>query len=234
VANSKKILELGPSQRRWAMPRHLQRFWGQYALNNESGLYFARGSSAARVQIVVETFKKLPPQFAALCHEWKLTVSFAEGWTATGNASTFYADFSQSSPADISPHVEISEQSFKPGVIIGHLAHEVAHLFWRTRTFEQKQAYRIFLANSCSADTVEVTAYVQDFLKEYLGTLKDFARGKVHPNLHEGNFNRWTEESFCDTVATVLARKHPDRSPACTISVKQRRKAMAEFLQLFI
>ncbi len=229
-----KILELGPNQRRWAMPRHLQRFWGQYQLHSESGLYFARGSSAAHMQMVIATFNKLPSPFAALCREWKLTVSFAEGWTATGNASTFYADFSQTTPADISPHVEISEQSLRPEIILAHLAHEVAHLFWRTRSPAQRRAYRAYLERTCGTDTVEVTAYVQEFFTEYLTSLKDFSCGKVHPNLHEGNFNRWTEESFCDTVATVLAPKHPDRLSACTVKVKQRRQAMEKHLQLSI
>ncbi len=227
-----KTLHIGPNQRPWAMPRNYQRFWGTYELDQESGLYFAKESSARQISLVRANFKRLPACFQELARQWKVTFSFAEGLTACGNSSTFYADFSRHPQEYISPHIEIGSESLKPDKILAHLAHEVAHLFWRTRSEAQRRAYREFLARSCGPTTVEVTYYVHSYFEEYLDSMKQFRQNKVHPNFHDGNFTRWTEESFCDTVATKLVGAHPNGCDDCTVDISQRLAEMQESLQL--
>ncbi|MFA6211860.1 MAG: hypothetical protein WC714_20635 [Candidatus Obscuribacterales bacterium] len=227
-----KSIYIGPNQRLWAMPRHYQRFWGWYELDQRSGLYFAKEASVEQIALIRATFKLLPQCFQELCRQWKVTFSFAEGATASGNASTFYADFSRQPEEYISPHIEIGSVSLKPETILAHLGHEVAHLFWRSRSESQRRAYRAFLERSCGTTCVEVTDYVQGYFEGYLASLKKFRQNKVHPNLHDGNFFRWTEESFCDTVATKLVGTHPDRSENCSIDVAERLVEMQNSLQL--
>jgi hypothetical protein len=227
-----KSIYIGPNQRPWAMPRLFQRFWGHYELDQESGLYFAQESSAEHIALIAATFKWLPQCFQELCRQWRVTFSFAEGATACGNSSTFYADFSRHPEEYISPHIEIGSESLKPEKILAHLSHEVAHLFWRTRGESQRRDYRGFLARSCSLSTVEVTDYVQGLFKEYLESQKKFRRNEVHPKLHDGDFLRWTEESFCDTVAAVLVGSHPDRPDNCSVNLSERVEEMQNSLQL--
>jgi len=230
-----KTIYIDHSQRLWAMPRHLQRFWGHFELNEEIGLYFAKGSPLEKIALVVANFKKLPGPFTTLCRQWRLTLSFADGaYTACGNASTFYADFGKEKPEAISPHVEIGEQSLKADLILPHLAHEVAHLFWRTRIEAQRRAYRSFLERTCPRGSVEITTYVHEFFSEYLKSLKAFKKGEVHPNLHDGNFRIWTEESFCDSIGTHLAGYHPNYTKGCTVDLNLRVQAMAEHLDLVV
>jgi hypothetical protein len=227
-----KTLYIGPNQRPWAMPRLYQRFWGHYELDEKSGLYFAKEAKAEQIRLVRLNFKRLPQCLQELCRQWRVTFSFAEGATACGNSSTFYADFSRHPEEFVSPHIEIGSRSLKPEKIFAHLGHEVCHLFWRTRSEAQRRAYRGFLARSCSAETVEITDYVHSHFEEYLDSLKRFRQNKVHPNLHDGNFLRWTEESFCDTVASRLAGTHPDRCENCTVDLDERLAEIQENLQL--
>lgn len=227
-----KSIYIGPNQRPWAMPRLYQRFWGHYQLDRNSGLYFAKESSAEQIALIRATFNRLPQCFQELCRKWRVTFSFAEGTTACGNSSTFYADFSRHPEEYISPHIEIGSNSLKPEKILAHLSHEVAHLFWRTRGEAQRRDYRGFLARSCDPATVEVTDYVQGLFKEYLQSQKKFRKNEVHPKLHDGDFLRWTEESFCDTVATKLVGTHPDRPDNCSVDLRQRLEEMQNSLQL--
>jgi hypothetical protein len=232
ISQLAKSIYIGPNQRPWAMPRLYQRFWGHYELDQESGLYFAKESSAEQIALIRATFKLLPQCFQELCRQWRVTFSFSEGATACGNSSTFYADFSRQPDEYISPHIEIGSESLKPKRILAHLGHEVAHLFWRTRGEAERRAYRGFLARSCGSDTVEVTDYVHGLFEEYLESQKKFRQNKVHPNLHDGNFMRWTEESFCDTVATKLVGTHPDRPDNCSVNLIERVEEMQNSLQL--
>ncbi|CAN5367328.1 hypothetical protein BH11CYA1_BH11CYA1_46110 [soil metagenome] len=232
ISQQAKSIYIGPNQRLWAMPRMYQRFWGWYELDQRSGLYFAKGSSAANVSLIRNNFKRLPKLLQELCRNWSVTFSFAEGPTACGNSSTFYADFSRQPEQYISPHIEIGSASLSPERILAHLGHEVCHLFWRSRSECERRTYRAFLERSCQATSVEVTKYVHGYFEEYLESLKKFRQNKVHPNLHDGNFLRWTEESFCDTVATKLVGEHPDRTSNCSVDLAERVQEIEQSLQL--
>lgn len=197
---------IGIEQRLWARRREFQKFYGYYQLHGESGLYFAQGSDKVHIELVLAAFLKLPEVFKDLCHQWQVTFSFAERYTAIGSMSAFYADFTAESADFISPHIEMSDQSLSDTMVLPHLAHELAHLFWRTRIKSQRIAYRDFLENSCGSDTLEVTAYVQDLYGDYLNSLSRLRLCGGSPIAHCSVRDRWVQESFCETVAARLSQ----------------------------
>jgi hypothetical protein len=210
------VIEIGYAERHWAhssAARSWQRFWGKYERHAETGLFIEYGSDPEQIEKLARAFRKLPQALQEVCLEWRVTFSFAEGFTANGNSSTFYADFSQSTPTRVSPHIEIGIVSMQPNFIVPHLAHELSHLFWRSRREFERNAYRSFLRETCQNGCIEVTKYVHDIFLD---------------RQYECEARRWMEESFCETVAVLVAPTYPAFNAQTTVDLNSRREAMAD------
>jgi hypothetical protein len=223
-----KLLILGPNQRYWAHPpadRSWQRFWGTYELEPTTGVYVERGADQTHLKNFVRAFQKLPVALQEIARDWRLTFNFAELFTASGNSSTFYADFSRKTKEDISPHIEMGPTSLEDAYIVAHLAHEISHLYWKTRDEEERALYRQFLRESCGKDTVEITEYVHERFKHYLRSRK---QSQAMPAWHKDSaFEDWAVESFCDTVATLVNRNYPSYNEKTTVDLATRKMVIA-------
>jgi len=224
------VISLGPRERYWANPpaeRSWQRFWGTFVCDSGSGLYFASGSHAGHRKNLVRAFQTLPVPLRKTCLDWRVTFNFAELFTASGNSSTFYGDFSQRSKELVSPHIEMGPTSLQPDFILPHLGHELSHLFWRTSSESQRQQFRQFLMESCRSGktTIEVTDYVQERFMRY----RQLAQTKVKPGEYvslierDTCLERWIEESFCDTMAALIAPSYPSLRSDRTVDLESRR-----------
>jgi len=222
------VISLGPRERYWANPpaeRSWQRFWGTFVLDCGSGLYIASGSHATHRKNLVKAFQTLPAQLRKTCLEWRVTFNFAELFTASGNSSTFYGDFSQRSKELVSPHIEMGPVSLQPDYIVAHLGHELSHLFWRTRTESQRQQFRQFLLESCRRGTIEVTDYAQELFLRYRIVTKAKAKEGVYTSSIEREtcLDRWIEESFCETMASLICPGYPALRSDRTVDLESRR-----------
>ena len=224
------VISLGPRERYWANPpaeRSWQRFWGTFERHSGSGLYFASGSHPGHRKNLVNAFQTIPVPLRKTCLEWRVTFNFAELFTASGNSSTFYGDFSQRSKDLVSPHIEMGTYSLEAEYILPHLAHELSHLFWRTRTEAEREQYRQFLLESChrGKNTIEVTDYVQErflrYRKVHSAKAKD---GEFIGSIErQSSRERWMEESFCDTMAALIAPSYPSLRGDRTVDLESRR-----------
>ncbi len=217
------LLKIGPNERYWAHPpaeRSWQRFWGTYELQASTGVYVECGSDPIHLENFAKAFQKLPAALRALARDWEVTFNFAPLFTASGNASTFYADFSQTTRQAISPHIEMGRTSLAPDFIVAHLTHELGHLYWRTRDLDQRNLYRQFMRESCGVGTVELTEYVQENFQTY----QRVAKLPSAPDWQKTNmFERWVEESLCDTLAILVEPAYPSFDPATTVDLATRR-----------
>jgi len=224
------VISLGPRERYWANPP-AERSWatllGTFERHSGSGLYFASGSHPGHRKNLVNAFQNIPVQLRKTCLEWRVTFNFAELFTASGNSSTFYGDFSQRSKELVSPHIEMGTVSLQADYILPHLAHELSHLFWRTRTEAQRQQYRQFLLESCRRGkvTIEVTDYVQERFLRYRKIVDGRTKGGPYIGSIEKETcsERWMEESFCDTMAGFIAPSYPSLRKDRTVDLESRR-----------
>ena len=220
-----RVITIDRSQRNWALSssnRSWQRFWGRYERHSQTGIYIESGASTRNVAVLTAAFERMPELLRRVCLEWSVTFSFTDGVSANGNASTFYADFSQRSMSSVSPHIEVGGTSLMPDFIEPHLAHELSHLFWRTRPEGDREKFRQFLRDSVdsSADApcIELTKYVQDLFA---------ARIK-----HAVFDNSYYEEAFCETVAVLTAPHYPSLDVNTTVNLKARRLAIENYFGL--
>ena len=235
-------LDAGISERRWAANKTYQRFLGKYKLHKETGLYFCPSATSEQIAQVARCFFIVPDVLAQRALEYNLTVSFVQGATLAGNSSTFYADFSQSTPRAISPHVEIGSKSMCEQYLLGHFAHELAHLLYRSSSWESRQAWQALIRSLATRghgrDTVivEVTHYVQGFLDEYLATQLHHRKEYVQPHVREHRFFSYAEEAFCDTVSTIVLSeyglRHPEGLGRCNVDLEARKELMDELFGL--
>jgi hypothetical protein len=228
------LLKIGPKERHWAHPpadRSWQRFWGTFELHPASGLYVELGSNATHLKNLARAFQNLPEQLQALGREWCVTFNFAELFTANGNASTFYADFNQRSKELISPHIEMGKTSLQPSYIRAHLSHELSHLYWRTRTEQERDQFRQFLRETCSQRTIEITEYVHEHFETCLqitGARANALLAWDKPTI----FERWVEESFCDTIAVLVDPDYPSYDRSSTVDLAIRKMAICSIFGL--
>lgn len=224
----------GWNNRQWAANKTYQRFLGTYRLDQNSGLYFSEGASAGKIARVASCFLLLPKPLQARAILFNLTVSFCEGITLAGNSSTFYADFRQTDPRFISPHVEIGSRSLKETHLLAHLTHELSHLFYRSAQGAARGAWREMLSQFVLSpgNQVELTDYVHGIYLDWLAS-KEEARRQDRPLdwLHvEHNFATYVEEAFCDTMSVLMLKslglEHPDALAATTVNLAERSQAL--------
>lgn len=240
-----KTLNLDQGNRPWARPREYQRFWGKYTQSEVSGLYFANWATADQVARVNAAFVHVPPQLRKLAHEWQVTFSFADERTAAGNSATFYGDFSQRDPRQVSPHIELSKRALSARLIRAYLIHELCHLFWRSSPFDARAAYRDFLEANCYDSMEEVTEYAQGLFSEFIKERERRSQQKASvpesiwtaPWLKPQDSHQlktWVEESFCETVAVIAEPQHPDYRPQAAQQIAARQGAIATFMGLHL
>ena len=217
----RKNIEL--SDRPWASRKLFQRFLGPYVEDAHTGLFFSTDSSQENRELVTATVPLLHPAVRKLCREYELTFSFSSGVTVVGNASTFYADFSQRDRRLISPHIEMGKYSLTEDVVHPHLAHETAHLWWRNLPESTREAYREWLTRRTTGDTIEVTAYAQNLLNEWRLAVRR-PDSDLHVDYQRFNaLKSWSEESFCETVAVLQAPSYPSLQQRCNVDLQVRR-----------
>ncbi len=211
---------IGPGERPWAARRDFQRFFGIYELDQHAGIYFDQDIGEDDRRLLSATFKRLPAKLQRRCREYEVTFSTCVGCTASGHSSAFYADFRRTREF-ISPHIEMSRRSLAPDMVLPHMAHEAAHLWWRTLPEDARQAYTSMLLASCQPDTVEVTEYVQD---HFLSYWKALAAGETEDaNPYRRTYRSlWVEESFCDSVAVLRVPEYPSRRQDSSVNLAER------------
>lgn len=218
---TKSERHIGIRERPWAARRDFQRFLGVYFLDAHTGIYIDQDVSDRDRRLLSATFRRLPPAMQRRCRDYEVTFSTCVGCTAAGNSSTFYGDFTGRAES-ISPHIEMSKRSLAPDMVLPHMTHEAAHLWWRTLTQEERQAYSRFLLKTCTADTIEATDYVQEHFRNYQRAL---AEADTHgcADCHRRAYETlWVEESFCDTVAVLQAPDYPSRRKDTTVNLTER------------
>lgn len=212
------------AQRPWATPPKLQSFLGTYVLESRSGIFFAQRTPEVKARRIAHTFLKLPRLLQELCRNYQVTISTGWGLTENGNSSTLYADFKQSSKEKISPHIEIGARSMQTRMLLPHLAHETAHILWRSLPAEARRDYTGFLVGSCGPGTVEVTEYVDSFFRDWRRSLEIPDEESYAENHRQSYLELWAEESFCDTVAKLVAPRYPSYRQDSTVDLRQRRR----------
>ncbi len=230
LTSSKRKITL--DERPWAKADKYRHLLGTYLKEERSGIYFSERTDESCVARIVKEFCKLPAELQELCRSWELTVSTCWGFTQNGNSSTFYADFKQPYRERVSPHIEIGARSLVDGMLLPHLAHETAHLWWRSLPEQARAQYASFLAESCRRGTVEVTEYVDAFFRDWLRSLDIPASESWASNHQQSYLAQWAEESFCDTVALLVAPGYPSCRKDSTINLKLRRAKIRELTGL--
>jgi len=211
------------AERPWASRVRYRRFLGTYVRESRTGIWFAEGMQANNVKSIARAFLKLPRQLQNLCRQYDVTISTCEGLTENGNSSTLYADFKQTSRARISPHIEVGTRSLATGMLLPHLAHEAAHIWWRHLAADARKAYKKFLVTSSDDRTIEVTNYTHDFLCDWLKSLAIPDSESYARNHRRSYLDQWSEESFCDTVATLVSPDYPSYKSDCNVNLNKRR-----------
>jgi hypothetical protein len=228
--NQKRVI--GPSERPWAVRRDYQRFFGIYEPDESCGIFYDIEVSEADRRLLRGTFKRLPAPLQQICREYQVTFSTAAGCTASGNSSAFYADFGRSSKERISPHIEMSDRSLTPNLVLPHMTHEAAHLWWRTRSEDARLDYTRFLLRTCLPGTIEVTDYVDEHFRNYCRAL-EIPDSECYAETHRCRFRElWIEESFCDTVAALHVPSYPSYRRDSRVDLNARRQAIGSMVGL--
>jgi len=227
---TRRIIDV--TQRPWARHRELQRFLGPYVRERQAGIFFSQDTPSPQRRLVAAAFLKLPAALQAICREYDVTFSCCQGSTVFGNSSSFYGDFEQSCRQYISPHIEVGKRSRSRSLLLPHLTHEAAHLWWRHLPAEARRQYARFLVQSCQPGKVEVTRYVQGLFQIWCEALAlpDTATFREENRLRHQRL--WVEESFCDTVAILHVAGYPSRNRQSTVDIGQRRKQVRELAGL--
>ncbi|MGH9552238.1 MAG: hypothetical protein ACRD3W_22825 [Terriglobales bacterium] len=207
-------------ERPWATNRY-RVFLGNYVLDSKSGLYFHVSVSAAQRRLISRTVMQVPAPLRQLACSMGLTVSTNYGLTTAGHqGSTLYADFKQRDRQLISPHIEIGSYSFSsPELLLAHLIHEHAHIWWGCLQDDEREQFRRYLRASCKGSGVtEVTRYVQSFFAEWLRVLK--IKESYGENHRRCTMDDWSRESFADSCAAICVPGYGDA--ASTVDLTER------------
>ncbi len=231
---TKTTRRIGLRERPWAYSRNFQHMLGIFVEEPSSGLFFAEHTPEENVALIACHFRRLPPQLQALGRELELTFSTCEGATANGNSSTCYADFKRRDRREIAPHIEMGTRSLKPDMVLAHLAHEVCHLWWSSLRPGGRTAYMQYLIDSASPQSVEVTAYAQEFFEDWL-RCQSIPDSEPYASAHRQHYlEKWAAESFCETVAALVDPHYPSRNEKSTVDLPARRRKISELTGLEI
>lgn len=221
-------------ERPWALNRKYQHLLGTYVLEQNSGIYFAESMNSEAIELITATLLLAPAPLRELACRYQLTISTCYGRTRNGNSSTFYADFSQSDKSKISPHVEIGSFSLQAGMLLPHLCHELAHLWWRNLPAVARLRYSLFLVASSDADTVEVTPYAHDFYKDWLNSLSIPETASYAEAHRRAYLKVWAEESFCDTIAKLVSPDYQSDHLSSNVNLVKRREGIQQLTGLVL
>ena len=213
-------------ERPWCRRREFQRLLGLYKRDEQSGLYFSLDTDKARVVLMSRTFLQAPQAMQDLCLKQEVTFSSWGEFTADCDSSTFYADCSGSMGKLISPHIEMGGKSLTSELVLPHMTHELAHLWWRCLPQSSQNAYRLFLLATCPPTTIEVTPYVEGAFESWQSSLTVPDSESYVETMRQKKERRWVEESFCETVAVVHVREHLSYNHNSTVDVGARQKAI--------
>lgn len=223
-----KYKTLDHRNRPWASGKY-RGFLGQYK-KHSCGLFMDPWIGRKDSKAIAEAFARIPKQIARLARAHELTVSTAAmPWTTAGNSSTIYADWTNSNPKLLSPHVEFGRRSMDT-LLVPHFTHEVSHLYWRTSPLERRLRYIEFLKNTMKLGDVEVTEYSNDHFQSYIRYVshEDTTRNRAdRKTVTDHYLNDWVEESFCETVACLRDSAYPAYPWASTVDMERRRAAIA-------
>lgn len=223
---------IGLAERPWAYSRNFQHLLGTFREEPSIGLYFAEDTPHDNVALIAGAFGRLPAQLQSLCREFDLTFSTCSGSTANGNSSTCYADFKRSNRRQIAPHIEMGSRSLKPDMVLPHLSHETAHIWWSNLSQQARSTYTAFLVDSCPAETEEVTGYAQEFFQDWQRSLS-IPDSESYAKTHRAHYlEKWAAESFCETVAAIVDRRYPSISDKSTADLSVRRQKILELTGL--
>lgn len=232
VAYRKRVIT--HSDRPWAFCRKYQQFLGVYVEDPESGLYFCELTAASSRARISRAFLGLSDQLQNLCLQYQVTFSTCPGWTINGNSSSLYSNFKESRRERISPHIEMSFRSLTDDLLVPHLVHEVCHIWWRHQSVERRRAYTQFLVDSCSGRTIEVSEYVQEFFADWRRSLEIPDSESYAQNHRACYLEQWAEESFCDTVAKLVAPNYRNQWRGSNVNLELRRAMIKELMLLDI
>ncbi|MBX9695772.1 MAG: hypothetical protein K2Z81_25530 [Cyanobacteria bacterium] len=222
--------------RPWGADKRYQCFLGSFSLH-PSGLWFFVDTNKAKVARAVQVFGAITEQLRLLAAEYETTISFSPyPWTTSENGSAIYAQWDNRDKLRWSPHIEFGTTSFQK-FLLPHFAHELSHLWWRTRTEDEREKFRRYLEKTTSREAKEVTAYCHSMFTEYVQytstvdtTRPPDCRKKVTASYRES----WAEEAFCETVARLTDSSYHQNDWQTTVDVEARRKGILECTGLTI
>lgn len=210
---------ISQKERPWASKR-LQMFLGRFELCPETGLYFDATTPKADRCLLVTALADVPRELVETARSLGLTLSCVVGRTPNGNASTTYADWSRTRVEEISPHTVFGSPSLTSALVLPHATHELCHLFFAKGGIWAQAAWRAMLAETVGDDLHEVTEYAQEFREDWL------LERERNPSYASKMFDRYAAESFCETVAALVAPGY--RAPACNVDLTRRQKLIEE------
>jgi hypothetical protein len=113
-----------------------------------------------------------------------------------------------------------------------HLAHEVAHVLWSSLPASVRQKYVRFLQESSGPDLKEVTDYAQELFRDWRKSLTISDKHSHVRELRQSHLNHWVKESFCETVAAIVAPDYPSVSRECNVDLDARGREISGLTDL--
>jgi hypothetical protein len=185
-------------ERSWAT-REFQRFTGRFDLDETSGLYFDCDIYSPHKRLIVQAFRYTPDLLRQAANTLALTVSTTRApRTLLGDQSAVYGDWDRP-PHQISPHLEMSEASIVPELLLPHLVHECSHLFWALQSKSARDRYHQEILKLVDGHAEEVTLYAQRFFNSWQKSIE--AGGAAETSRRAAQ--KWLVESFCETVSKI-------------------------------
>jgi hypothetical protein len=234
----KKTKMITRQERSWADARH-QSFLGTFVYDPISGLYFAENTPVAERERIGYALLCAPRQLLELARELGLTISTTCYKTLAGHDCSIWGAWGKARDR-FSPHVEIGGYSLRGELLVPHLIHELAHLWWWNMDARQRERFVRYLKRACPAafvenddflpSVVEVTEYVHEpygWWVRSLGYKEDWGENHRRQYLQE-----WTSESFADSVPAIAVAGYAWTDS--TIDLTDRKAAFKRIAQLDI
>ncbi|HEY9774758.1 MAG TPA: hypothetical protein V6C81_13435 [Planktothrix sp.] len=206
------------SQRRWANGK-LSQFCGRFERDSRSDLWFAKSTPEEERKRISAALLLMPAQLRHLAVELQLTVSTNWGKTVRGDDATLYGEFTHNRKAEFSPHLEFGRNTLRCSLLVPHMVHELAHLFWNALGAKEQAEYAHELVTSSTATSIEVTSYAHDKLNNWRHacTIKE-PYGPVH---RKAFLKTWAEESYAESAAGICVNGYTWK--ITTVDLRARR-----------
>lgn len=227
-----KTIHHTSSTRSWAGKKY-QNFLGTYR-EHSCGLFFDLSMEAGNKKAITQAFESCPKSLRKLASTCRLTVNMSVfNRTFENDCCTIYG----TSPEYGDPHLEVGKCAMG-NQLPPFLCHEACHLWWRRQcTREQKTKFiKALLAEMSKGNSLDVTDYAND----YWIAFKDSVDGKIttvsleeHDSGTMSILNRWAEESFCESTATLSFPAYKaEEGWKSSVNLKARRRLIESTLGL--